>query len=141
MCFGRAMRVFVLPTPPSVPLPSSPPLQNKNHHCTGKLHSLQKTTTIRISSPFGCINFHFKSFITLIHFLSSVNADYFINICRIFFGRQIYCCTWPNIHPILGTGRHGSYIVHTTNTLRTCDPTRGNDGPAHTARFGSSQSV
>ena len=26
MCFGRAMRVFVLPPPPSVPLPSSPPL-------------------------------------------------------------------------------------------------------------------
>ena len=52
MCFGRAMRDFALPPPPSVPLPSSPPLQNKNHHCTGKTHSLQKTTAIRISSPF-----------------------------------------------------------------------------------------
>ena len=61
MCFGRAMRDFALPPPPSVPLPSSPPLQNKNHHCTGKTHSLQKTKAIRISSPFwkidplGCI--------------------------------------------------------------------------------------
>ena len=55
MCFGRAMRDFVLPPPPSVPLPSSPPLQNKNHHCTGKTHSLQKTTAIRISSPFWII--------------------------------------------------------------------------------------
>ena len=27
MCLGRAMRVFVLPPPPSVPLPSSPPLR------------------------------------------------------------------------------------------------------------------
>ena len=52
MSFGRAMRDFALPPPPSVPLPSSPPLQNKNHHCTGKTHSLQKTTAIRISSPF-----------------------------------------------------------------------------------------
>ena len=52
MSFGRAMRDFALPPPPSVPLPSSPPLQNKNHHCTGKTHSLQKTTAIRVSSPF-----------------------------------------------------------------------------------------
>ena len=52
MSFGRAMRDFALPPPPSVPLPSSPPLQNKNHHCTGKTHSFQKTTAIRISRPF-----------------------------------------------------------------------------------------
>merc|ERR1712155_42801 len=59
MCFGRAMRVFVLLPPPSVPLPSSPPLQNKNHHCTGKTHSLQKTTAIRISSPFSIFSIAF----------------------------------------------------------------------------------
>ena len=52
MSFGRAMRDFALPPPPSVPLPSSPPLQNKDHHCTGKTHSFQKTTAIRVSRPF-----------------------------------------------------------------------------------------
>ena len=53
MSFGRAVRDFALPPPPSVPLPSSPTLQNKDHHCTGKTHSFQKTTAIRVSRPFS----------------------------------------------------------------------------------------
>ena len=44
---------FCSPTPSVSSPPILPPLQNKNHHCTGKTHSLQKTTAIRISSPFG----------------------------------------------------------------------------------------
>ena len=41
MCFGRAMRVFVLPPPPSVPLPSSPPCRTKTIIAQAK-HTLYK---------------------------------------------------------------------------------------------------
>ena len=47
---------FCSPTPSVSSPPILPPLQNKNHHCTGKTHSLQKTTAIRISSPFAVLN-------------------------------------------------------------------------------------
>ena len=48
---------FCTPTPSVSSPPILPPLQNKNHHCTGKTHSLQKTTALRISSPFGKYSF------------------------------------------------------------------------------------
>ena len=43
---------FCSPTPSVSSPPILPPLQNKDHHCTGKTHSFQKTTAIRVSRPF-----------------------------------------------------------------------------------------
>ena len=123
MSFGRAMRDFALPPPPSVPLPSSPPLQNKNHHCTGKTHSLQKTTAIRISSPFptffvlqsmtsdevdfstfiiwvskssnlqNCIKTCFNYFFSFSQFISSLSKIYFGSARIQMFTPQIAYCT------------------------------------------------